>query len=299
MQRNWPNLGKSNIFVILRLLNGSLSLPLMLEYGQMQKHTGLISEIIDGEHQRTLSALNKYGDNFAHNLRVFQLLEDFLVEFKAPEDIFLRFYYLVRNFYWLVLFSIIRLHYVQSSLDLRQLIEYGTDAAYSIAFPNVEKFAKTDEFGIMDSTQKLKNIRYKWLDKNYPNTSKAILKMKVPIQVSSHSNLVDTNRGYKFLFSESGAQIQISYFDFEDDYMEKASLWQLANTTLGIMGLWYEISQDYKTIVMNSGFVERHSQLMQENNKIKEYFLEQERFKKADIITKTKEEKKRADRKQK
>ena len=257
----------------------------------MKKHSGTLTEIIEGEHNKTLNALNKYGENFAHNLMVFQLLESFFTEFKAPQDIFLRFYYSVRNFYLLTLFSIIRLHHAQSSLNLRQLIESGTDAAYSIAFPDVEKFAKTDEFGIMDSTIKLKSKRYKWLSKNYPATSTAILKIKEPVQVSSHPNLVDTNRGYKFLSSKEGAQIQVSYFDFEDDYMEKAALWQLANTTLAIMGLWYEVSQSYKSIEVMPDFAEKHSNLMKENQKIKDGVMQTERFQKADTLARTREAK--------
>ncbi len=201
----------------------------------------------------------------------------------------MRFYYSVRNFYWLTLFSIIRLHKVQASLDLRQLIEYGTDAAYSIAFPDVEEFAKTDEFGIMDSTKELKSKRYEWLKKNYPATSEAILRIKGPVQILSHSNIVDTNRGYKLLFSENNAQIQVSYFDFEDDYIEKASLWQLANTTLAIMGLWYEVGQNYKTIEIVSNFAERHSILMQENQTIKDEFTKTERFQKADSVAQMRE----------
>ena len=257
----------------------------------MKKHSGTLTEIIEGEHNKTLNALNKYGENFAHNLMVFQLLESFFTEFEAPQDIFLRFYYSVRNFYLLTLFSIIRLHHAQSSLNLRQLIESGTDAAYSIAFPDVEKFAKTDEFGIMDSTIKLKSKRYKWLSKNYPTTSSAILKIKEPVQVSSHPNLVDTNRGYRFLSSKEGAQIQVSYFDFEDDYMEKAALWQLANTTLAIMGLWYEVSQSYKSIEVMPDFAKKHSNLMKENQKIKDGVMQTERFQKADTLARTREAK--------
>jgi len=257
----------------------------------MKKHSRTLTEIIEGEHNKTLNALNKYGENFAHNLMVFQLLESFFTEFKAPQDIFLRFYYSVRNFYLLTLFSIIRLHHAQSSLNLRQLIESGTDAAYSIAFPDVEKFAKTDEFGIMDSTIKLKSKRYKWLSKNYPATSSAMLKIKKPVQVSSHSNLVDTNRGYRFLSSKEGTQIQVSYFDFEDDYMEKAALWQLANTTLAIMGLWYEVSQSYKSIEVTPDFAKKHSNLMKENQKIKDGVMQTERFQKADTLARTREAK--------
>ncbi len=257
----------------------------------MKKHSGTLTEIIESEHDKTLNALNKYGKNFAHNLNVFQLLESFFAEFNAQQDIFPRLYYSTRNFYLLTLFSTIRLHHVQSSLNLRQLIESGTDSAYAIAFPEVKKFAKTDEFGIMDSTKKLKSKRYKWLSKNYPATSNAILKIKEPVQFSSHSNLIDTNRGYKFLSSKGGVQIQVSYFDFEDDYMEKSALWQLANTTLAIMGLWYEVSLNYKSIEAMSNFVEKHSELMQENQKIKNEIIKTERFQKADTLVRTREEK--------
>lgn len=257
----------------------------------MIKYSGTLTEIIEGEHDKTLNALNKYRNNFAHNLSIFQLLENFFAELNVQQDIFPRLYYSTRNFYLLTLFSTIRLHHVQSSLNLRQLIESGTDAAYSIAFPDAKKFAITDEFGIMDSTKKLKSKRYKWLSKNYPTTSNAILRIKKPVQFSSHSNLIDTNRGYKFLSSKEGAQIQVSYFDFEDDHMEKSALWQLANTTLAIMGLWYEVSLNYKSIEVISNFAEKHSELMQENQKIKEEIMKTERFQKADVLIRTRETK--------
>lgn len=256
---------------------------------QMQRHTGTLTELIEGEHQKTLKALERYGANFAHNLKVFQLLEGFFTDVKAPQDIFLRFYFSFRNFYWLTLFSIIRLHHVQSSLNLRQMIEYGTDAAYAIVFPEVEKFADTDEFGIMDSTQPLKSKRYKWLDENYKATSQAILKIKSPVQVSSHSNISDTNRGYKFVASDDSAQIHVSFFDFEDDYMEKAALWQLANTTLAILGLWYEISRDYKTLELIPDFAQKHATLMQENQQIKSELTATDRFKQADNVAKARD----------
>jgi hypothetical protein len=111
------------------------------------------------------------------------------------------------------------------------------------------------------------------------------------VQFSSHSNLIDTNRGYKFLSSKEGAQIQVSYFDFEDDYVEKSALWQLANTTLAIMGLWYEVSLNYKSIEVISNFAEKHSELMQENQKIKEKIMKTERFQKADVLVRTRETK--------
>lgn len=261
----------------------------------MKKRTGTLTEIIEGEQDKALNALNKYGENFAHNLRVSQFLENFLADLKTPQDIFLRFYFSMRNFYLLTLFSIIRLHKVQASLNLRQLIEYGTDAAYSIAFPDMKGFAETDKYGIMDSTQDLKNKRYKWLNKNYKATSEAILRIKEPIQVSSHSNIVDTNRGFKCLLAENHTQIETSYFDFDDDYMEKASLWQLANTALAIVGLCYEINLNYNKIEILSNFAEEHAVLMQENQEIKDKFTQTERFKDADALALTREKDKKTD----
>ena len=85
----------------------------------MDKTVGTLTELIEGEHTKTLKALEVYGSNFSHTLSVFNFFEEFFVDLKANEDTFLRFYYSVRNFYLLSMFSIIRQHHVQYLLDLR------------------------------------------------------------------------------------------------------------------------------------------------------------------------------------
>ena len=121
--------------------------------------------------------------------------------------------------------------------------------------------------------------------------SKAINQIKVPVQFSNHANFVDTNRIYKFHTSLNPPQIEVSFFDFYDDYHIKTALWQLANTTLGILGLCYEVNTDYKALTITSDFENKHALLMNENIKIRDVFMASDRFQKADKITNLKKEK--------
>lgn len=255
----------------------------------MKKISGTLSELIEGEHTRTLEALKKYGENFSHTLSVFRLLEDFFIELNAPEDIFLRFYYSLRNFYLLAMFSIVRQHHVQYSLNLRQLIESGICAAYSIAFPDSKDFVDVDEFGIMEASKKFTDKRYRWFNKNYSKASSTITGIKGPVQFSSHANLVDTNRIYKFDTSKKPPRIEVSFFDFYDDYHIKTDLWQLANTTLAVLGLCCEVNKDYKALKLLPDFENKHAVLIKENIKIRDAFMGTKRFKKADKIAKLRE----------
>ena len=55
--------------------------------------------------------------------------------------------------------SALRLHHVQTMMNLRQVLEAGSAAAYAIANPKIEDFVDTDDFGIMDPSKELTSKR--------------------------------------------------------------------------------------------------------------------------------------------
>jgi hypothetical protein len=63
---------------------------------------------------------------------------------------FARFFSLLKKHHMLALLSALRLHKVQTMINLRQVLEAGAAAAFAIANPETEHFATTDGQGFID-----------------------------------------------------------------------------------------------------------------------------------------------------
>jgi hypothetical protein len=68
------------------------------------------------------------------------------------------------------------------------------DSKFAIANPDHTQFVDSDEYGILDPSQKLARTRYAWLDKNYPEGSAAIKEVKQQMNAFSHANLINTHK---------------------------------------------------------------------------------------------------------
>lgn len=263
----------------------------------MKKHVVTLSSIMEEEHARLLDAQKNYGGVFMHALDVYDLLENFLVDFNKPYDhsvdLFPKFFNSARNFYLLTLFSDARLHHAQSSYDLRQFIESGVNAAYSLANPNYDDFVKENKFKILKPVKKKK--RYNWIHEHYPDRSKDLIRIKKSVQFSTHSNFVDTNRNTHFNFSNpTNPQLHLSFFDKDDVYLILTDFWQLANTGLAILALLYEVNRDHKKLNIVTDFVTLFGNLMNINQAIKGEFMKTDRFKSGDEVAKKEEAEQKA-----
>ena len=111
-----------------------------------------------------------------------------------------------------------RTHGVQSTMNLRHVLEAGSCAAFAIANPDPSHFVTTDGQGVLNASQKLMARIYKWLDENYPDGSKSIKSIKELINASTaHANLAFTGSNFK----EIDGGISSPFFDFEDPYLLK------------------------------------------------------------------------------
>jgi len=125
---------------------------------------------------------------FMHASEFNNLLQQFIKSVDPDRFIFAMFLAQIRKHNTLALFSALRLHHIQAMMDLRQELEAGSCAAYSIANPDVKGFADIDENGIADASQELAKKRYKWLEDNFKQGSDAIKNMKEAItQVFYHT----------------------------------------------------------------------------------------------------------------
>lgn len=245
-----------------------------------------LSEIIKTEYRLLDEAPQKYGDFFNHAVDSFSLLQTFVVTIKNEGWLFVAFLSQLKKHHLLALLSSVRRHHVQFVMNLRQVIESGTNAAYALGNPNPDDFALPTPEGILEIPEKLKKKRYEWLEKNYSKGSAAIVSMKKLMQLPSHSNILDAHRTFKFETKDKTAQLKTPFFDFENNYQTKSDLWSLANMAMGLMDLFYGINLKYQLVTFSSNFVQELQSLEKENRRLKEIIMNTPKFKRADKIAK-------------
>ena len=190
----------------------------------------------------------------------------------------------IRKHHLLAHFSAVRSHHIQAMMNLRQVLEAGSCAAYAIANPDQDGFADINEHGIIDATQELTKKRYKWLEDNFKKGSDAIKNMKSTINSSTaHSNIVYAHNNFRF-DGEQGKFVT-PFFDIEDDYLVKGDLWQIGNIAMGLMDLFYGVNKNLEVIKFADDFLPCLKALEVENHRLKEEMMNTDRFKKAQKLS--------------
>jgi len=246
----------------------------------MEIKQNTIGDIIESESQMILHGAERFGDYFINASEFNNLLQQFIKSVDPDRFIFAMFLSQIRKHHLLAHFSVVRLHHIQAMMNLRQVLEAGSCAAYAIANPDREGFADIDEKGIIDPSQELAKKRYKWLEDNFKNGSDAIKNMKGIINNSTaHSNIVYAHNNFKF-DGEQG-KFLTPFFDIEDDYRIKTDLWQTGNIAMGLMDLFYGVNKELGVIKFVDDFISRLKTLEAENHRLKAELMNNKRFKKA------------------
>lgn len=236
-------------------------------------------EIIESEREMFLNADERYGDFYINASEFNILLNEFVVSADLDRYIFAMFLSQVRKHTTLALLSSVRLHHVQAMMNLRQVLEAGSCAAYAIANIDKDDFADVDENGFLDPSQDLAKKRYKWLEEHYSSGSTAIHNLKKVINNSAaHSNIVYAHNN--FSFDEKSGSFSTPFFDKEDEFWVKTDLWSIANIVMGLTDLFYGVNKGRDVVVFADDFVPRLKALEEENNRLKAIMMETDRFKK-------------------
>jgi len=246
----------------------------------MEFKQNTIGDIIESESQMILHGAERSGDYFINASEFNNLLQQFIKSVDPDRFIFAMFLSQIRKHHLLAHFSAVRSHHIQAMMNLRQVLEAGSCAAYAIANPNKGGFADIDEKGIIDPSQELAKKRYKWLEDNFGKGSDAIKNMKNAINNSTaHSNIVYAHNNFRF----DGEQRKFvtPFFDIEDDYLVKTNLWQMGNIAMGLMDLFYGVNKDLDVIKFVDNFIPRLKTLEAENHRLKAEMMSTERYKRA------------------
>jgi hypothetical protein len=117
----------------------------------MELKQATFEELVDSERSLVLSAEARYGKYYL-NARACSIFVSRSIESVelSHHDTFGRFFAQLKKHQMLALLSAVRLHKVQSMMNLRQVLEAGAAAAFAIANPEMHHFVDTDENGLVD-----------------------------------------------------------------------------------------------------------------------------------------------------
>lgn len=246
----------------------------------MEYKQGTVGEILESEKVMVEKASERYGAFAQHAFDCSLFLGHFLKSIDPDRWIFASFLSLLKKHHTLALFSTVRLHQVQSTMNLRQVLEAGALAAFAIAEPDHSHFVARDSRGLINHSQKLTSRIYAWLDKNYSAGSKNIRDIKALINESTaHANLLYTLNN--FATSQRERAFLAPFFDFEDEYYVKTDLWRIGNIAIGLMDLFYGVNDTLNVIKFVDDFPPRLQRLVQQSNALRTEMTATERYKQA------------------
>lgn len=237
-----------------------------------------IAEMFESERLMVLEAHERYPAYYAHAEEAVNFLSNFIKSIKADRWIFGSFLSQVKKHALLALFSTVRLHRVQAMMDLRQVLEAGTAAAFAIVHPKHEHFVTIDEKGLVDASPQLAKKRYAWLADNYPKSSASIKGQKDLINgFMAHANLVAADGNFRV--SDRGDSFDAPFFDLEDEHFVKTDLWMIGDIAIGLMQLFYLVNNEHGVITFVDGFLARLNTLQEANRALRAEMMASERYK--------------------
>ena len=244
-----------------------------------------IGDIIESEKQMILHGAECYGEYFINASEFNNLLNNFIKSVDDPAKfIAIAFIFQIRKYHTLALFSAIRRHHIQTSMNLRYVIEAAQWAAYGMGNEEQEKFCSKDANDIISVEDKHEKAMYKWLDDNFKVKADETRRLKKMISgAGAHSDITYAFQNFEMKpFEDAG--FKTTFFDPENDYWIKTDLWFVANTALGLLDLFYGVNQKYKVFKLVDDFSSRFKELVDQNNQLKTEMMGTENYKRAQAI---------------
>lgn len=246
----------------------------------MQFKQSTVQEIIDSEREMILTASERFGQHYESAFSSSMLLSQFVKSLRSDLFIFGVFLSQVKKHHTLALFSAVRLHSVQSMMNLRQVLEAGACAAYAISNHDPKDFVDVDKRGLLDPLKKLTKKRYNWLQQNYQASADAINDVKNQINTSNaHANLLNTYGNFRH--DDGACEFLAPFFDFEDDFYVKKDLFVISDVAIILLDLFDGVNSKLNIVKFIDGFNARFDQLVREHEVLRQEMMSTERYKQA------------------
>jgi hypothetical protein len=239
-----------------------------------------IGEILESEHQMVLMAPDRYGAYYRNAVECSVLLTHFLKSIDLARSVFCRFLSQAKKHHTLALFSVVRRHQVQATMNLRQTIEASVLAAYAIRHPELEHFVQQDKHGLLSHPPKLSRKAYDWMDATFPGHSRRIKEVKDHINAwTAHANLITTDG--TFAMQEGARWMATPFFDREDEHFVRVDLWRLGHTALTILDLFRQANSGVDGVVFADDYRASFVRLLEENKRLYQEIAASDWFKRA------------------
>ena len=216
-------------------------------------------EIIESERRMLLTGEERYGSFFINARDLNSLLMNFTKTVDLKSWKFMDFFSHFRKYHTLALFSALRLHSPQAQMNMRQVLEAGTIAAYFLENPEYEK----------EMPKKLKEKSYKWIEKEYQSHSKRIKELKDTINnIGAHANPTSTSKTCRF--DKEMKTFITPFFDTEVEHHVQAELWMIGHIAIGFLNLFHEMNMRYGGVKFSDDFMPQFIELSKKNKELKE-----------------------------
>ena len=229
-----------------------------------------INDILKIETDLCLEAGGKYGEVYKNTLGFLSLLNNSMKANKREAKLFVLFYSQVKKHTMLALLSAVRRHHIQSMMNLRQVLESASNAAYGLAFPKSDYFVDKDNEGVLVVKKSLSKNRNKWVEDNFKDKSDFIKNTKDWINNScAHSNFIYAMQN----FSIEQDHFSVPLFDNFDTKYKKLkvvenNLWRIGNISLCVLELFYEVNKTVNYLTFTPDFLSNLEKYKETNLKI-------------------------------
>ncbi len=251
----------------------------------MESKQSTLEEVVETERSLVLGAKAKYSKHYLNARACSVFLSRSVVSVQlSRHETFGRFFSQLKNHHMLALLSTVRLHKVQSMMNLRQVLEAGAAAAFAIANPEMRHFADVDQNGLLDPSKALARKRYRWLDQHFPAGSQVIKNKKELLNdTTSHANIVSANQA--FSVDDGKTNIAAPFFDIDDDYHVQVDLWLISSIGVDLMDLFYLVNQNQNAIEFVENFPHYLEHVVRQNQALEAEITSTDRFKRASAMS--------------
>jgi hypothetical protein len=242
-----------------------------MNFGNTERSDNMydLHEIADAEKALIEEAKKEYPKHFNHLQYAILLMHNCFVEAEADSIFFLTLKASIEKHLVLAALSSIRLHHVQTVLDLRYAAEAAAWAVFALAHPMDEKeYTDRDANGLPFPSKTKKLKMYTWIKKKYPKGSASLKRYKDnTTSMSTHAHIIDASRNFT---GSDGKTMSLHFFDVFREPQLLVDMWSVANLSMGILGLLKRATKDYPVVTWRDDFVDKFTQLQQENEEIAE-----------------------------
>lgn len=210
------------------------------------------------------------------------LLSNFMESVSAARHVFIRCMAMVKVHHTLAFMSTLRLHHVQSMMNLRQVAEATSNAAFALAHPDLDLIDA--ETGLVLHPKEISAKSYKWIEQAFPRHSSDLKVIKDIInEQSAHFNIVNST-----LIVTDSAEDEIwraDFFDLEDRHFELSDLWVSTMLALCSIHLMIEVAKVHGGFVLALDAEERAHNVKAQADKLRADLMGSERHRRATALS--------------